>query len=96
MPVLGIAAELSAPPSSPTSFREVCLWSKVYRGYDVVAISPTDMIDPYSRWFRIYGLFDYVDDLLVPSQAGELTIHIEGGPGSMLTCFNVRDVLSLI
>ncbi len=92
--LLGIDADLSAPPSSPTTFREVCLFAKAYRGYDVVALSPEEYVDSYSRWMAIYGLWDYVDDLLPLGQLRYLDIHIEGG--GRLTQFNLREVLSLL
>lgn len=96
--VLSIAAELSAPPSSPTSFREVCMVAMTSRGYDVVALAPEDMLDPYSRWFRVYGLFDYLSDLLPEGQLPEeeTTVAIVGGRDARLTAFNVPHVLRLL
>lgn len=93
MPLLGIAAELSAPPSSPSCFRDVSLHAKIKRSYDVVAFSPADMIDAYARWFRRWGLFDYVDEILPREQIRYLHVEIEGGPGAKLTAFNLQDVL---
>lgn len=94
--VLGIAAELSAPPSSPSIFRDLCLWSKVFRQYDVLAICPADQVDIYVPWMRRYGLFDYVDDILPREQAGVLAVEIEGGPGARLTAHNLHQVLALL
>lgn len=93
MPLLGIAAELSAPPSSPSVFRDVSLHAKIRRDYDVVAFSPLDMIDAYNRWFRRHGLWDYIDEILPREQIRHLHVEIEGGPGAKLTCFNLPDVL---
>lgn len=74
--LLSIEAELSAPPSQPLPFRDLCLWASVFRGYDVVAVSEVDMIDHYNRWFRCYGLWDYVSDLLAPAEATREAISI--------------------
>lgn len=66
--LLAIDARLSAPPSRPTVFRDVTLYSKVFLHYDVVATCNLDEQDFYAAWFRRYGLFDFVDDLLQLSQ----------------------------
>lgn len=94
--LLGIASDLSAPPSSPSSFREVCFVAKVRRGFDVVAYCPDWERDSYAKWFKVYGLFDYVDDIIPREQLGDLAIEIEGGQGSRLTAHNIAYVLHLI
>jgi hypothetical protein len=94
--ILGIAAELSAPPSSPTIFRDVCLFSKTFRKYDVLAISPEDMRDHYSVWFRRYGIWDFVDDIVTPEEMGVLTVEIAGTNSAKLTAFNYQEVLRLL
>lgn len=94
--LLGIDADLSAPPSSPTSFREVTLVAKAFRGYDVIAISPKDWVDMYYRWFKQYGLLDYIDEIVLPSQTGYLHVHIEGGPDARLTAHNIGKVIALL
>lgn len=70
--------------------------SKVVRGFDVVAYCPACETDSYAKWFRVYGLFDYVDDILPREQLGELAIEIEGGRDARLTAFNIEYVLSLL
>lgn len=90
--LLSIAADLSAPPSSPTSFREVTLYSSSL-GYQNVALAPADMIDPYAVWFRRYGLFDYLDDLLPDTIVLDASVSIEGGCAARLTAFNLQEVL---
>ena len=94
-PLLSIAAELSAPPSSPSCFRDLTLVASVFKGYDIVALSPTDMLDPYHRWFKRYGLYDFLEDLL-PEGSVSCNIQIVGGPGSSLTAHNLHDVLRLL
>lgn len=96
MPLLGIAAELSAPPSSPTSFREVAMHGRLARGYDVVALCPEWQRDSYYHWFRTYGIFDYVAEILPREQLGILAVEIEGGPGTRLTAHNLREVIALL
>jgi len=94
--LLGIAADLSAPPSSATVYRDVCLVAKVFRHYDVVALLDNpDMTDFYAQWFRRHGLFDFVDDLILREQVyRSLTVEIEGG-GS-LTAHNLHEVLGYL
>jgi len=92
--LLGISAELSTPPSSPSVFRDVCLFAKVFRNYDVVAFSEKEMIDLYVRWFRKYGLFDYVDDIVTRIEIKRVDVEIEGG--GKLTAHCLHDVLAHI
>jgi len=95
-PLLAIAAELSAPPSSPSVFRDVGLYATVFRRYEVIAVSPPDMIDFYDKWFRRYGAWDYISDLVPPEWALDADVELEGGAGSMLTAHNLNVVLSLL
>ena len=96
--LLSISAELSEPPSSPAVFRDVTLWASIFRGYEVVATSQEDMIDYYASWFHRYGLWDYVSDLLPPTQLrdDEVVMQIEGGPGAKLTAENLSDIIALL
>lgn len=98
--LLSIAADLSAPPSSPSCFRDVTLQGAV-RGYEVVAVveegTPCAR-DSYLNWFRQYGLLDYVADLLLPYeiQSQHVTVQITGGRGARLTAANLHEVLSYL
>lgn len=96
--ILSIAAELSAPPSSPTTFREVTMVAATARGYEVVAVCEDGWQDSYNRWFRRFGLWDYLSDLLPEGQLpeSETTIAIVGGHDARLTAFNLHDVLRLL
>lgn len=94
--LLGIAAELSAPPSSPSCFRDCTMWAKVFRRYDVLAICPADQTDLYVKWMRQYGALDFIDDVLPREQLAALSVEIEGGPGAKLTAHNIHDVLALL
>lgn len=91
--LLGIAADLSIPPSSPSVFRDVTLYSKVFRRYDVVAISEAEMIDLYVKWFRQYGLFDFVDAIVRPGEILSFNVEIVSGK---LTAHCLRDVIALL
>lgn len=93
--LLGIHASLAAPPSSPSVFRDVTLVAKVFRHYDVIAISESEMIDQYWRWFRQYGLFDFVDDLLPPNQLIAVVFNVELLPGK-LTAHNLGQIVTLL
>lgn len=70
--ILGISADLSAPPSSPTAFRELTLFARCYKHYEVVAYADRDFWDPYANWFKRYGLFDYVSDIVTRAELGNL------------------------
>jgi hypothetical protein len=94
--LLVIAAELSAPPSTPMTFRELTMFGSIYYHYDVVAVAPEDMIPMYARWFKVYGLFDYLSDLVAEGEIrpDEITTEISGGVGARLTIHNLHEVLT--
>ena len=97
-PLLAIAADLSAPPSSPASFRDVSLISSI-RGYEVVAVVEEGTVlarDAYSIWFKRYGLYDYISDLLLPYEVPKVNVKITGGAQGRLTTANLTLVLELI
>jgi hypothetical protein len=98
--LLSIAAELSAPPSSPTSFREATMVATT-RGFEVIALVEEGTAlarDAYLPWMRRYGLFDYVADLLLPTEVAvdDIAIQITGGAGARLTAINLHHVLAAI
>ena len=96
--LLVVAAELSAPPSTPITFRELSMIASVNKHYEVVAVAPKDMVLFYDRWFRIYGLFDYLTDLVPEGQIrrDEITVEVSGGPDSRLTIHNLDKVLAYL
>lgn len=93
--ILLIDADLSAPPSSPTVFRDILLQSSI-RGYENVARCPDDAYSSYRQWFKAYGLFDYLSELLPDTVKIEAAVLIEGGPSARLTAHNVHEVLAHI
>lgn len=77
--LLSIDARLSAAPSCPSVFRDVSLYGRVFLHYDVVSVvEPWDLRDVYSKWFRTYGLFDFVDQLVREGETNP-DIEIEDG-----------------
>ena len=96
--ILAIAAELSAPPSSPLVFRDLTLVASIFHHYEILAIAEADSIDYYNIWFKDKGLWDFIEDLLPPIQLknSEITIEIEGGPGAKLTAHNLNDVIAML
>lgn len=94
--ILGIAADLSAPPSSPSVFRDVSLYGSVFRHYEVVAYAEREMIDHYVVWFRRYGLFDYVSEIVTRAELGNVAVEIEGGLGAQLSAHNLSQVIALL
>lgn len=93
--VLSIDADLSAPPSSPSVFRDVLLQASI-RGYENVARCSEDSYLCYSQWFRTYGLWDYLEELLPDTVVINAAVIIEGGPAARLTAHNLNEVLNHI
>lgn len=54
-----------------------------------------NMRDGYNLWFRRYGLYDYLDDLVAPGDLGA-TVEIVGGQGAALTAHNLALVISTL
>ena len=95
--LLTIDADLSAPPSTAACFRDVTLIATI-RGYSVVAVAPSDMLDAYNTWFWRHGLHDNIMDLVAVGQIAsrEVSIEIVGGKKARLTAENLHLVLSHI
>lgn len=94
--LLSIAADLSAPPSSPTAFREVTLIASL-RGYEVIAVCPEAEWSSYRCWLRgRLGLWDYLSDLLPDTIDIHPSVALLGGSAARLTAHNVHAVLAHI
>lgn len=78
-------------------WRDVTLAASI-RLYEVIAISPPAMRTLYATWFKRYGLFDYVEDIVTPEELlrEHVAVIIEGGPKARLTVANVQDVIALL
>ncbi len=95
--LLAIDADLSAPPSSSTCYRDITLYAAL-RAYETVAVAPDEMRTIYARWFDRLGLWDYVADILTPEEVKHerVAVLIEGGSTARLTAFNLHAVLAHI
>lgn len=95
--ILSIAAELSAPPSSPTVFRDVTLYGRI-KEYEIIALAEKDLIPFYDNWFQNFGLWDYVYDLVPIDQLreDEVSVAITGGSKAYLSAHNYQEVLKYI
>ena len=67
----------------------------VFKGYDVVALSPACMVDCYHTWFKRYGLYDFLEDLVSEDDL-ICDVQIIGGAGTMLSAHNLHQVIALI
>jgi hypothetical protein len=72
--------------------------ASVFKHYRVLSTAPANTIDYYNSWFKAYGLWDFVEDLIAPEQlrSDEVDVEIEGGVGAKLTAHNLSEVLSLL
>lgn len=95
--LVSIAAELSAPPSSSSCFRDVELTAYI-RGYEIIAVVPDAAYTFYLNWMRARGLLNYLEELLPDHIVISPTpiITIVGGPRAKLTAHNVHEVLSYL
>ncbi len=95
--LLSMDADLSAPPSSVSCYRDVTLWAAIQE-YETIAVSPEDMIDLYADWFEKHGVWDYIAAIITPEEAAReaITVQITGGPNARLTAVNLPMVIRLI
>jgi hypothetical protein len=91
MAIVSISADLSAPPSEKIIFRDVCLFCKIFKKLDVVAITEKETIDYYVIWFRKNYLFDFVDDIISKDEELNTIIDIESGT---LTYLNYSELIT--
>lgn len=65
------------------------------RGFTTVAVlDQWEARDGYHRWFRRYGLYDYLEDLVPEEDIMEAAAEIVGGKGASLTANNVALVIA--
>lgn len=95
--LLAIDADLSAPPSSSSCFRDLTLQASI-KHYETIVVSPLDMIDLWDDWMARRGIWDYVVAILTPEEVGreQIAIRIEGGSNTRLTIVNLHHVLRLL
>jgi len=63
-----VRAELAAPPSMASSFRDLTLHSSFdYKADCLVEVEP-EFIDLYFHWMRARGLLDFVEQFIKPNE----------------------------
>jgi len=70
--VLRIFAPLSAPPSSPTLFRDTTLFAKVFCDLDIVLECEPGTRSYYWDWLKSRGAHDFIDELVRRGEANGL------------------------
>lgn len=72
-----INAELTNPPSSITSFRDVTLFCTMRYHMDVVVECDKEHKDMYVKWLRTYGAFDFVEDVLETDEENGVRLDVK-------------------
>lgn len=75
--MLIIDAELTAPPSEVTLFRDITLFSHVFLQKTTVIECKRDERDFYYKWLKNKCAWDYVEDFVTPMTEKGLTIRPE-------------------
>ena len=63
---LVIVSHLVKPPSEGLMFRHLTMEAKYTLSYEVTIESPKDLVDNYYHFLKKRGLFDFVDDIILP------------------------------
>jgi len=63
---LVIASQLVVPPSEGLMFRYLTMEAKYTLAFDVTVESPRDLVDDYYHFLKERGLFDFIDEIIVP------------------------------
>ena len=74
-----IEAELSAPPSEVTLFRDITLFSNSFLRQNVVLECEKFERDFYYHWLKDRGCWDYVEDFVNPNTELGLSIRTKRG-----------------
>jgi hypothetical protein len=78
--LLIIDAELTAPPSETTLFRDITLYATIFKGNEVVVESSPQMQDFYYKWLKSAGAFDFVKDIVDYEKEQGFTIRYKYSP----------------
>ena len=73
--LLIIDAELSAPPSEVTLFRDITLFSSCFLKKDVILECKKEERDYYYKWLKNRGSWDFVEDMVKPRSEYGLSIR---------------------
>jgi len=65
---LRIEAELTIPPSSVTAFRDVTLYIKMLRGFDILLECQEGTRSIFWKWVKDHGAHDFIDQLILPHE----------------------------
>ena len=77
--LLIIDAELSAPPSSVSCFRDVTLYGNCFLKSDVLMECRQSEKDIYWKWLKSRGAFDFIEDIVRPNEEKGFLIKEKGG-----------------
>ena len=77
--LLIIDAELSAPPSEVTLFRDITLFSACFLKKEIIIECQKNERDYYYKWLKNRGAWDFVNDMVRPRTEVGLSIRIEKG-----------------
>ena len=77
--LLLIDAELSAPPSEVSLFRDITLFSACFLKKDVILECRHSEQDYYYRWLKGRGSWDFVEDIVRPKTEYGLSIRSRKG-----------------
>ena len=77
--LLLIDAELSAPPSEVTLFRDITLFSACFLKKKVVLECKHSEQDYYYKWLKRNGSWDFVEDIVSPKTEYGLSVRPSRG-----------------
>jgi hypothetical protein len=77
--LLLIDAELSAPPSEVTLFRDITLFSACFLKKNVILECKHSEQDYYYKWLKDFGSWDFVEDIIPPKTEHGLSIRVSEG-----------------
>ena len=77
--LLLIDAELSAPPSEVTLFRDITLFSACFLKKNVILECKHSEQDYYYKWLKGRGSWDFVEDIVRPKTEYGLSIRAHMG-----------------
>ena len=77
--LLLIDAELSAPPSEVTLFRDITLFSACFLKKNVILECKHNEQDYYYKWLKNRGSWDFVKDIVSPKTEYGFSIRLKRG-----------------
>lgn len=77
MNTLIIRAELAGPPSLPSSFRDLTMYTAIRHKSDILVEIEREFTDTYWSWMKPRGLLDFVDQFVVPGEEFGVFVDIK-------------------